>query len=98
MAAIEDPRAQGGRPAPRKLVSPERLILLLNERLSAYGHCHSCRFMGPIRPLRDPADDGRNWSRYVPLVCSSGIGPGCARLAERILEDAAREYNLEEPV
>jgi hypothetical protein len=82
------------RPRERKLVTPERLLRLLNERLEAYGHCHSCRFAGPIRALREPEEDGRNWSRFVPLVCSERIGSGCARIAERILNDAAAEYNL----
>ncbi len=84
-----------GRPTPgRKLVSPDRLLRLLNERLESYGHCHSCRFAGPIRRLDVPADDGRNWSRYVALVCSNGVAGGCARLAERIIEETTREYNL----
>jgi hypothetical protein len=82
------------RPIKRKLVSPERLLRLLNERLDGYGHCHTCRFVGPIRELEELADDGRNWSRYVPLVCSDGVGSGCKRIAERILDDAAAEYNL----
>lgn len=83
-----------GTPPARKRVHPERLLLLLNNRLEAYGHCRSCRFAGPIRRLAEPADDGRNWSRYVALVCESGVASGCARAAERILSDAASEYNL----
>lgn len=83
------------RPEPgRKLVSPERLLRLLNQRLEAYGNCHSCHFAGPIRRLDEPAEDGRNWSRFVALVCSSSLAGGCARLAERIIDDATREYNL----
>ncbi len=87
---------EGNAPKPivRKLVTPERLLKLLNQRLEGYGHCHSCRFAGPIRRLDEPTDDGRNWSHFVPLVCSDGIGSGCARIAERILDDAALEYNL----
>ena len=78
----------------RKLVSPDRLLRLLNQRLEAYGHCHNCHFAGPIRRLPEPADDGRNWSRFVSLVCANGVAGGCARIAERILSDAAEEYNL----
>lgn len=88
---------EGTRPHQRKLVSPERLLILMNQRLETYGQCHSCRFAGPIRRLRDPEEDGRNWSRYIALVCRSGISGGCARLAERIIGDAAREYNLLDP-
>lgn len=85
------------RPPRRKLVSPEYLLRLLNQRLHAYGHCHSCQLAGPVRPLPEPDQDGRNWSRYIPLVCSTGSAPpGCARTAERIINDAAREYNLED--
>jgi hypothetical protein len=97
MAPTDDPGAAPVRPPTRKLVAPEHLLQLLNKRLEAYGHCHSCHFRGPIRPLREPEDDGRNWSRFVPLVCSTGVGSGCARAAERILDDAAREYNLHDP-
>lgn len=82
------------RPITRKLVSPERLLRLLNQRLESYGHCHTCSFVGPIRGLDVEADDGRNWSRSVPLVCSEGVGSGCRRIAQRILEDASTEYNL----
>ena len=78
----------------RKLVSPDRLLRLLNQRLEHYGHCHNCHFVGPIRRLDEPADDGRNWSRFIALVCSNGVAGGCARIAERILEDATQEYNL----
>lgn len=83
------------RPGPRrKLVSPERLLRLLNQRMEAYGNCQNCSFVGPIRRLEDPADDGRNWSRYIALVCANGVRAGCSRIAERIIEDATQEYNL----
>lgn len=85
------------RPLRRKLVSPERLLALLNQRMEAYGQCHSCRFAGPIRWLKDPEDDGRNWSRYIALVCLNGVSGGCSRLAERIIDDAVQEYNLVDP-
>ena len=82
------------RPIRRKLVEPDALILLLNQRLENYGHCHSCHFVGPVRLLEEVADDGRNWSHSVPFVCSEGVGSGCKRIAQRILQDAAAEYNL----
>jgi hypothetical protein len=91
------PADPGTRPTGRKQVSPERLLRLLNQRLEAYGHCHACRFAGPIRPLPEAAEDGRNWSRFVALVCSDGVASGCKRIAERILDDAALEYNLRLP-
>lgn len=85
----------GVRPGPpRKLVSAERLLKLLNQRLEGYGHCHGCRLEGPLRRLTEPEEDGRNWSRYIPLVCGSSAAAGCIRLAERIIDDATREYNL----
>lgn len=82
------------RPIKRKLVTPEALLELLNRRLEDYGHCHSCRFVGPLRTLGEPAEDGRNWSYSVPFVCSDGVGSGCKRIGQRILDDAAVEYNL----
>jgi len=85
------------RPIQRTVVGPDRLLRLLNQRLDGYGHCLSCKFVGPIRPLDEITDDGRNWSHYVPLVCSDGLGSGCKRIAERILDDAAAEYNLRGP-
>ncbi|HET8655175.1 MAG TPA: hypothetical protein VFL93_06650 [Longimicrobiaceae bacterium] len=92
MTISDDP---GPHHAPaRKLVSPERLLRLLNKRLDSYGHCHGCRFAGPVRRLEEPEDDGRNWSRFIALVCNGGVAGGCARLAERIIDDATHEYNL----
>ena len=82
------------RPIKRKLLTPDRLLRQLNQRLESYGHCHACHFVGPIRRLAEEADDGRNWSSSVPLVCSEGVGSGCRRAAQRILDDAAAEYNL----
>lgn len=82
------------RPIKRKLVTPDVLLTLLNQRLENYGHCHSCHFVGPLRSLEEPTDDGRNWSHSVPLVCSDGVGSGCKRIGQRILDDAAAEYNL----
>jgi hypothetical protein len=97
--SARDAGQEGGRrPIGRKLVSPERLLRLLNQRLESYGHCHSCHFAGPIRWLDEIAEDGRNWSRFVPLVCTEGMGSGCKRIADRILEDASLEYNLRTPV
>ena len=87
----------GAEPRPeqqRKLVSAERLLRLLNQRLEGYGHCHGCSLAGPIKRLSDPAEDGRNWSRFIPLVCGNASAGGCIRLAERIIDDATREYNL----
>ena len=78
----------------RKLVSPDRLLRLLNQRLEGYGHCHGCSLAGPIKRLSEPAEDGRNWSRFIPLVCGNASAGGCIRLAERIIDDATREYNL----
>lgn len=90
-----DPVGSAHRPTQvRKLVSPERLLRLLNQRLEAYGHCHNCSLAGPIKRLDEPADDGRNWSRYIPLVCANAAAGGCIRMAERIIDDASREYNL----
>ena len=78
----------------RKLVSPDRLLRLLNQRLEGYGHCHGCSLAGPIKRLSEPAEDGRNWSRFIPLVCGNASAGGCIRLAERIIDVATREYNL----
>lgn len=95
MGIPDDDGERAPRYAPRrKLVSPERLLRLLNQRLENYGHCHNCHFAGPIRRLDTPEDDGRNWSRFVALVCANGVAGGCARIAERILDDATAEYNL----
>jgi hypothetical protein len=94
MSAIDGVGEEFRSPQPRKLVSAERLLRLLNQRLEGYGHCHGCTLAGPIRRLAEPADDGRNWSRFIPLVCGTSAAGGCVRLAERIIDDASREYNL----
>lgn len=93
MSGLDD-GAEGRAPKQRKLVSPEHLLRLLNQRLEGYGHCHGCKLVGPIRRLAEPEEDGRNWSRFIPLVCGSASAGGCIRLAERIIDDATREYNL----
>ena len=78
-----------------QVITPEALLLLLNQRLDNYGHCHSCHFVGPLRLLDEEADDGRNWSHSVPLVCSDGVGSGCKRIAQRILDDALTGYEAD---
>jgi hypothetical protein len=93
MTVSERPSAR--RPQ-KKNVTPERLLRVLNERLDGYGHCGSCQFAGPIRRLPEPEEDGRNWSRFIALVCTAAVGSGCTRVAERIIDDAAQEYNLSE--
>ncbi len=99
MSDSERGRREGTSPRlpERKLVTGPRLLTLLNKRLENYGHCHQCHFVGPIRHLEEIADDGRNWNIYVPFVCSESVGSGCMRIAERILDDAAAEYNLKPP-
>jgi hypothetical protein len=92
MAAPQDPA--GRTPTRRRQVTAEQLLTILNDRLDGYGHCRKCQFAGPIRPLPEPEPDGRNWSRYIPLVCTSAVGSGCVRVAERIIEDAASEYSV----
>ncbi len=92
MASPERPSARLPR---RTEVTPERLLSILNKRLEGYGHCGSCEFAGPIRRLTELEPDGRNWSRYIALVCTTAVGSGCRRIAERIIEDAAKEYNLD---
>jgi hypothetical protein len=93
---MTDPSSpSGARPAERKTVSSEKLLELLNQRLQGYGNCHHCVIAGPIRYLEEVTEDGRNWSTYLPLVCSEDVGSGCRRIAERIIDDAALEYNLE---
>lgn len=78
----------------RKFVTAEALLELLNDRLATYGQCHACRFAGPIRPLRTPEEDGRNWSVHIPFVCSNRLSGGCKRLAHRIIAEAAVDYNI----
>jgi len=92
MASSERPSARRSR---RTEVAPERLLGILNKRLEGYGHCGSCEFAGPIRRLPELEADGRNWSCFIALVCTTAVGAGCRRIAERIIEDAASEYNLE---
>lgn len=94
MGSPDVPDHSSPRRRSRTLVTPERLLQLLNQRLAGYGHCPDCRLTGPIRPLGQPDDDGRNWSRYIALVCANQAGPGCARLADRIIDDATKEFNV----
>lgn len=78
----------------RKVVSGIYLLELLNQRLARYAQCQDCTFAGPIRRLKEPEEGGRNWSRYISLTCSGSVPAGCKRIAERVLDDVSREYNL----
>jgi hypothetical protein len=53
--------------ANRELVSNERLLEILNERLHKYDQCEECYFRGVVIPLRHPDPEGCNWSRDLIL-------------------------------
>ena len=89
-----DPVDFAARPAPqRKLVSPERLLRLLNQRLEAYGHCHNCHFVGPIRRLDEPADDAK--PRALAHAADRSQGDGALFRHRHV---AAREHLIAQQV
>ena len=76
-------------------LSAAELQQVLNEQLAGYAECDGCTLKKPL-PLREPCDDGCNWSTDVHVTCvGRRANPaGCAKIAARIVAEAAREYNL----
>lgn len=79
---------------PRQLVSVDRLLGILNERLSQHDICDGCQFQGPVRKLREPDDEGCNWSREVFLRCSGVPGDLCGPVADRVVYEVTQEFNV----
>ena len=81
----------------RALVSNERLLEILNDRLHEYDQCRECYFPGSVIALRHPDLEGCNWSRDLILRCSSRVSDSCQLFAKRVIDEAAKDYNLEVP-
>ncbi len=76
-------------------LSAAELQRMLNEQLAEYAECDGCTLKRPWA-LREPRDDGRNWSTNVHVTCVGrrANAAACAKIAARIVAEAAREYNL----
>lgn len=81
----------------RERVSPERLLEILNERLSEYDQCENCEIPKPPYRLREPREDGLNWSTQIQLNCSGRSTDACAEVLPAIVQEVASEYNVTVP-
>jgi|GEM_PF-2432370 len=79
----------------RALVSNQRLLQILNERLHAHDDCKECYFSSAVMALRCPDSEGCNWSRDLNVRCSARTSQACKLIAECVIDDLARQYNLE---
>lgn len=81
----------------RILVSRAELQRMLNEQLAEYTECDGCTLKRPWA-LREPRDDGCNWSTDVHVTCVGrrANAADCAKIAVRIVAEAARDYNLKD--
>ena len=81
----------------RILVSRAELQRMLNEQLAEYAECDGCTLKRPWA-LRKPRAYGRNWSIDVHVTCVGrrANAADCAKIAVRIVAEAARDYNLKD--
>ena len=77
----------------RELVTATRLLEILHDRLAEHRECDGCELRPPL-PLREPREDGCNWSTDVHVSCHDGTPARCAAIAARVAEEVARDYNL----
>ena len=79
----------------RTLVTRAELQEILNEKLGEFEECDGCTLRQQV-PLQEPREDGCNWSTDVQVRCVGGRGSAtaCAKVAARIVAEAARDYNL----
>ena len=79
----------------RETVSREHLLRILNEQLSKHDVCGDCQFMGPIYRLREPDENGCNWSEDTTLrLGGSSLSLACARAIVRVMDEARQSYNI----
>ena len=78
-------------------LSAAELQQVLNEQLAGYAECDGCTLKRPWA-LGEPRDDGCNWSIDVQVTCVGrrANAADCAKIAVRIVAEAAREYNLKD--
>jgi len=77
---------------PRKVVSEEELLQILNARLQAHDECTNCQFTSVVR-LKEQQANGCNWSTAA-LRCSGTPASLCAPTARVVITEVAETHNL----
>lgn len=76
----------------REIVTEERLVELINERLASTEAASDCRFSGVYR-LRELDANGCNWSQGV--FNSGGIPPEvCSPVVNSVIRSMREIYNI----
>ena len=76
----------------REYVTSERLVEILNDRLSRSPDCSRCQFTASVHRYQEPDDSGCNWS---PDLILSGQGVElCQPDAAEVIAWARPRYNL----
>lgn len=80
----------------RELVTSERLLEILNERLHQHDECKECKFHTAVTSLPHPRPDGCNWIlERMSIRCSGPASNSCGGIADAILYEVSQQYNLE---
>jgi len=78
----------------REFVTVDRLREILNERLHAISGCEDVDFQSSILQYRDTGEHGENWSTDVLTFHGRSADTRCAKAAEKILVNTARQYSV----
>ena len=80
----------------RELVTEQRLLDILNEKIQRLPDCDGTEIRGDLVPL-DTGPSGRNWEFDGPprLSYENGRDLLCEEQIKRMLEDAYLVYNIE---
>ena len=81
--------------AERELISGKRLVEIMNAELAKSDVCQDCQIADHILRLREPDEDGCDWSDNIIIRCSGrSISLDCCRAALRVVGEARRLYNV----
>ena len=76
----------------RKKVTENELVAIINGELAKQEECAGCRVNG-IVALREPDDEGCNWSE--PYISCSGVpATACRPVAAQVVARTRTNFNL----
>jgi hypothetical protein len=78
----------------RNVVLKDKLLSILNSKLSKYEECENCMFTG-ILELDEENEDGCNWiGAKVELICGGETAEKCRPFVSKVLSEAGKQYNI----
>lgn len=77
---------------PRKMLSENDLLRVLNDEISTKDECAGCKFTSVVR-LKDADETGCNWS-HANLRCSGRPADVCCAVADRVISSTKDKYNI----